>query len=103
MSSVKRYFVTFVTNSINDVRITSFPTRAQDPAGGVDRHSGVFATVTEVSAPPGGPLDFPFQGEAMLSIWNIVPQDNGTVEFVIRVQPDFFSLNVRVQFLVCND
>jgi hypothetical protein len=37
-----------------------------------------------------------FIGEAMLSVWNVAPQDNGHVFLVLRVVPDFFDLNVRI-------
>jgi hypothetical protein len=39
----------------------------------------------------------------MISVWNIVPHDEGFVEVVIRVVPVFFDLNIRLQLLVCND
>jgi hypothetical protein len=91
------------TVSINDVRRINFVPRTVDPVGGVDRNSAVFATITEVFAPPGEPLEFPFIGQAMLSVWNVAPHDDGSVELALRVVPDFFDLNVRLQFLVCND
>jgi hypothetical protein len=104
MSTVTRWFVNFTSQSINDVRRINLATRQVDPVGGVDRFSGVFATITEVGGPPGGgPIDFPFVGEAMISVWNVVPHDEGFVEIVMRIQPDFFGLNVRLQLLVCND
>ncbi|MFL6695989.1 MAG: hypothetical protein ACJ8GJ_02400 [Vitreoscilla sp.] len=103
MSNVTRWFVELQTQSINDSRRINFAKREDDPIGGVDRHSAVFATVTEVAAPPGGPLDFPFQGAAMLAVNNIVPQDDGSVQIVVRVVPEFYGLNIRIQFLVSND
>ena len=103
MSTVTRYTATFTTTSINDVRPIQFPTREKDPVGGVDRHSGVFATITEVDKPVGGTSDFPFVGNASLSIRNVAPNDDGRVFIWIAVVPSFFDLNVRVQFLICND
>jgi hypothetical protein len=103
MSTVTSWWVDLRTRSINDSRRINFARRQDDPVGGVDRHSAVFATVTEIAAPPGGPLDFPFQGDAMLAVNNIVPQDDGSVLILVRVVPDFFDLNIRIQFLVCND
>jgi hypothetical protein len=104
MSTVTRWFVNFKTVSINDSRRINLANRRDDPVGGVDRFSAVFATITEVGGPPGGgPADFPFQGGAMISVWNIVPHDEGFVEVVIRVVPVFFDLNIRLQLLVCND
>jgi hypothetical protein len=103
MSTVARWFVNFTSHSINDVRRINLGTRQADPVGGVDRFSGVFATITEVGGPPGGPIDFPFVGGAMISVWNVAPRDDGFVEIVMRIQPDFFGLNLRLQLLVCND
>jgi hypothetical protein len=93
----------FRTTSINDAHVFRFPSRAEDPQSAVDRHSGVFAIVTEVAAPPNNPLDFPFLGDAMIAVNNVVPRDDGTVQLVLRVAPEFFELNVSVQFLVSND
>jgi hypothetical protein len=104
MSTVTRWFVDLKNTSINDVHSVFFANRRDDPVAGVDRHSAVFATITEVGAPPNGaPIDFPFIGDAMLAINNVSPQDDGTVKFVVRVVPDFWDLNIRVQFLVSND
>lgn len=104
MSSVTRWFVNFKTQSINDSWRISLADRRTDPVGGVDRFSAVFATITEVTAPPGGgPVDLPFLGSAMISVWNVAPHDEGFVEVVVRIQPIFFGLNVRLQLLVCND
>lgn len=104
MSTVTRWFATLATQSINETRRINLVDRRAHPIEGVDRFSGVFATITEVGSPPGGgPIDFPFTGEAMISIWNVVPHDEGFVEVTIRVAPEFFGLNVRIQLLVCND
>jgi hypothetical protein len=69
---------------------------------GVNRHSAVFATICELSQPPGEPLDFPFIGGASMAIMNIAPQDNGTVLLWVSVNWDS-DLNIRIQLLVCND
>jgi hypothetical protein len=104
MSTVTRWFSEFRTQSVNDVVTFQFPTRDIDPVGGVDRHSGVFASVSELSAPQRGPADFPFIGAASLSVRNVAPADDGTVQIWLAVAPpDFFDLNVRIQFLVSND
>ena len=104
MSTVTRWFSEFTTKSVNDIVTFQFPTRDIDPAGGVDRHSGVFATVTELSAPQRGPADFPYIGAASLSVRNIAPGDDGTVQVWLAVAPpEYFNLSVRIQFLVCND
>jgi hypothetical protein len=104
MSTTTRWFSEFTTQSANDVVTFQFPTRDIDPVGGVDRHSGVFTTVTELSAPQRGPTDFPFIGAASLAVRNVAPADDGTVQLWLAVvPPDFFDLSVRVQFLVCND
>jgi hypothetical protein len=69
---------------------------------GVDRHSGVWATICEVSQPSGEPLDFPFIGAAALAVENIAPQDDGTVLCVIGTNWSS-PINYKVQFLVSND
>jgi len=98
MSTVTRWLAHFQTQSVNDERIVNFPRRSEDP-GGIDQHSGVFATVTQVDRPDGTP----FIGQASISVRNIAPQDDGTVHIWLAVSPVFFNLNVRIQFLVCND
>jgi len=92
MSTVERWTADIQLQSINDTRIVNFGPDV------VNRHTGVFTTVAEIG---GG--DVPFQGSAMISVWNVVPQDGGKVSLVIRVVPVFFDLRVRVQFLICND
>lgn len=104
MSTVTRWFSEFTTKSINDIVTFQFPTRDIDPHGGIDRHSGVFATITELSAPQRGPADYPFIGSAAVSVRNVAPADDGTVQLWIAVlPPDNANLGVRIQFLVCND
>ena len=93
MSTVSRWWWDVQLSSINDARVAQFPPRA-----GVNSRTGVFCSVAEIG---GGTT--PFQGAAMLSVWNVVPSDDGKVSLVIRVQPTFFGLRVRVQFLLCND
>ena len=93
MSSVQRWRWDVQLSSINDTRVAQFP-----PEAGVNSHTGVFVSVAEIG---GG--DVPFQGSAMISVWNVVASDDGKVSLVIRVQPDFFNLRVRVQFLISND
>src|SRR5437899_5207423 len=80
-STVKRYIVTFTTTSINEIHRTQFPTREDDPDGGVDRHSAVFATISEVDKPVGGTPDFPFVGNASLAVRNVAPADDGVVAY----------------------
>ena len=104
MSTVTRWMSEFTTQSANDIVSFQFPTRDIDPVGGVDRHSGVFATVTELSAPQRGPTDFPFIGSASLAVRNVAPADDGTVQlWLADAPPGFNNLSVRIQFLVCND
>ncbi len=104
MSTVTRWFAEFTTRSASDIATFQFPTRDIDPAGGIDRHSGVFATVTELSAPQRGPVDFPFIGAAALTVRNVAPADDGTVQlWLTTAPPEQVNLGVRVQFLVCND
>jgi hypothetical protein len=104
VSTATRWFAEFKTQSANDVLTFQFPTRDIDPAGGVDRHSGVFASVTELHAPPRAPVDFPYIGAASLAVRNVAPADDGTVQLWLAVAPpDLLDLSVRIQFLVCND
>jgi hypothetical protein len=104
MSTGTRWFAEFTTQTVNDIVTFQFPTRDIDPVGGVDRHSGIFSTVTELGAPQRGPADFPFIGVAALAVRNVAPADDGTVQLWLAVSPQGYAgLNVRVQFLVCND
>ena len=70
------------------------------PPGVINRHSHVLANICEVSRPEGQPeLDFPFIGNATMTIHNIVPHDDGTL--LIRLEIDWPSpLDVRIQFFV---
>ena len=53
--------------------------------------------MTEIAQPPGEALDYPFIGDAAMSILNVAPDDTGTVW--IRMNVDFGStLNWRVIF-----
>jgi hypothetical protein len=104
MSTVTRWFSEISTASANDILTFQFPTRDIDPVGGVDRHSGVFVSVTELSAPQRGLADYPAVGTASLGARNIAPADDGTVQLWLAVAPsDSPTLNVRIQFLVSND
>jgi hypothetical protein len=68
----------------------------------VDRHSVVLASVCEISQPEGEPLDFPFKGLAVMTVHNIVPHDDGTVEITIDTgwQAGNSLINVRANFAV---
>ncbi|HEV7432300.1 MAG TPA: hypothetical protein VGN77_04595 [Steroidobacteraceae bacterium] len=104
MSNVTRWFSEISTDTANDVLTFQFPTRDIDPVGGVDRHSGVFVSVTELSAPPRGLADYPVIGTASLGVRNVAPADDGTVQLWLAIAPpDSVSLHVRLQFLVSND
>jgi len=104
MSTGTRWFAEFTTQTANDIVTFQFPTRDIDAVGGVDRHSGIFATITELGAPQRGPADFPFIGTASVTVRNLAPADDGTVQLWLAVAPPGHAgLNVRVQFLVCND
>ena len=65
----------------------------------INRHSTVMASITEISQPSGEPLDFPFIGAAVMTVHNIAPQDNGTVQMIIDT--GFNSpVNIRITFVV---
>ena len=104
MSTMTRWFSEIATASANDVLTFQFPTRDIDPVGGIDRHSGVFVTVTELSAPQRGLADFPAIGVAAISARNVAAADDGTVQLWLTIDSaDSVHLNVRIQFLVSND
>ena len=104
MSTVTRWFSEITTESANDVLTFQFPTRDIDPLGGVDRHSGVFVSVSELTAPHRGLADYPAIATASISARNVAPADDGTVQLWLAIAPpDSLSLNVRIQFLVSND
>lgn len=104
MSTVTRWFSEFSTASVSEILTFQFPTRDIDPAGGVDRHSGVFASVTDLHSPQRGTADFPSIGAAAITVRNVAPADDGTVQVWLTVTPpDAVRLSVRIQFLVSND
>ena len=104
MSTTTRWFSEFGTGSVNEIVTLQFPTRDIDPAGGVDRHSGVFVSATELSAPQRGLADFPTIGAAAIAVRNIAPADDGTVQLWLAIAPaENCRLNVRIQLLICND
>ena len=104
MSTVTRWFSEFATDSANEILTFQFPTRDIDPAGGVDRHSGVFVSVTELSAPQRGLADYPAIGAASVTARNVAATDDGTVQLWLSIEPpDSVHLNVRIQFLISND
>jgi hypothetical protein len=70
--------------------------------GKIDRHSKLVASITEISAPAGEPLDYPFHGGAGMHIRNVVPYDNGTVDFWVQVDWDN-DLNLRMTIYESND
>jgi hypothetical protein len=104
MSTVTRWFSEVSAESANEILTFQFPSRDIDPAGGVDRHSGVFVTVSEVRAPRNGIADYPAIGTAAIGIRNVAPADDGTVQLWLAISPpDAIKVNVRLQFLVSND
>jgi hypothetical protein len=104
MSTVTRWFSEFTTESANDILTFQFPSRDIDPVGGVDRHSGVFVTVTELSAARRGLADYPAIGAASLVARNVAAADDGTVQVWLAIEPsDSVQLDVRIQFLISND
>lgn len=108
MSTVTRWWADFQTptgafgfTSNFNIAINIGTIQSQGAAG-VDRHSGVWATICEVSQPVGEPADFPFIGDAELAVLNVAPLDDGRV--MLRVMCNWVnSLHVKIQLLVCND
>jgi hypothetical protein len=104
VSTVTRWFSEFSVGAPEEIVTFQFPTRDIDPAGGVDRHSGVFVSVTELSAPQRGPADFPAIGAASIAVRNVAAADDGTVKLWLTVaHAENPKLHVRLQFLVSND
>lgn len=68
----------------------------------VNRDSGVWATICELSQPVGEPLDFPFIGAARMSVRNVAPRDDGIIDMWIQIEWGS-PLNYRVQVVVSND
>ena len=104
MSTTTRWFSEFTVSAPDEIVTFQFPTRDIDPAGGVDRHSGVFVSATELSAPQRGPADYPAIGAAAITVRNIVATDDGTVKlWLTTANTENSRLHVRLQFLVSND
>jgi hypothetical protein len=43
----------------------------------INHQTNVVGSITELSQPPGQPLDFPFLGDGAMQILNIAPEDDG--------------------------
>ena len=60
------------------------------------------STITEVTAAPGHPVDFPFIGLARMIICNIAPRDDGFVDLWCHV--DWHEqLNLRINLAIFNN
>ena len=65
------------------------------PSGVINRHSHVLVSICEISQPAGEPLDFPFIGDATMTIHNICPRDDNHLQ--VRISIDWDSpLNCRL-------
>jgi hypothetical protein len=69
---------------------------------GIDRHSCIWGSITEITQPPGEPLDFPFIGDASMVIMNVAPKDDGVVDVWCQVNWDS-DLNFKVQLVRVDD
>ena len=65
---------------------------------GLDRHSCILGTITEITDAPGEPIDFPFIGAASMAIMNCAPRDDGVVDVWCQVNWDS-DLNFKVQLI----
>ncbi len=102
MSTVTRWF-TFPFQGNGDFILHVNVGRIADIGPiGVDRHSGVVASITELAQPTGEDLDFPFIGGARMAVHNIAPRDDGIVDMWVQVEWGG-PLSLRIQFLVSND
>jgi len=66
---------------------------------GVNRHSRVVCSITELGGPPGGPLDWPFIGNASMQVLNVAPSDDGNVYVRMNVAWDS-TLQWRLTFFI---
>jgi hypothetical protein len=80
--------------------IGQFETNPNFGTSVVNRHSVVLASVFELSQPQGEPLDYPFQGEAIMTIHNIVPLDDGSVKVAVDTGWTDFPINIRLNFAI---
>ncbi len=104
VSTTTRWFSEFSTSAQEEILSFQFPTRDIDPAGGIDRHSGVFVSATELGAAQRGPADYPAIDAASITVRNVAAADDGTVRVWLTVAHAVVpALNVRLQFLVSND
>jgi hypothetical protein len=112
MSTVTRYIAEFemptvpsgpIAGWVVDFNVSLFVGTVGRLGGeGIDRHTGVWATITEVQQPPGQRFDFPFIGSANMSVLNVAPLDDGTVLLrVACIWPR--ALHCQIQLLVSND
>jgi hypothetical protein len=74
------------------------------PPGVVNRNSLVLANICEVQMPPGEftpnqPVGIPFQGDATMTIHNIVPKEDGSVSVRVEISGSD-TLNARLQFFI---
>lgn len=108
MSTTTRWFSEFHATAPDEILTFQFPTRDIDPVGGIDRHSGVFVSATELRVPPRGRPDYPADDpaivDASVTIRNVAAADDGTVRLWLSIgHSGDTSLQLRVQFLVSND
>jgi hypothetical protein len=104
VSTTTRWFSEFSVGAAEEILSFQFPTRDIDPAGGVDRHSGVFASVTTLEGSQSNLADYPAIGDASVTVRNIAAADDGTVRLWLAISPTPPApLPVRLQFLVSND
>jgi hypothetical protein len=108
MSDVTRWFVDFKTPTFdwfgNPVPLPDFVISVRVGGvrdGGVDRHSTVLASITEITSAPGNPVDYPFIGAAPMHVLNTAPRDDGIIDF--RLQVGWSApLDIRLNFIVVN-
>jgi hypothetical protein len=108
MSAVTSWFADFKTPSVSafgiEMALKEFIIQVSVGGvreGGVDRHSTVLASITEVTSAPGNPVDFPFIGDAQMLVLNTAPRDDGIIDF--RLQVNWSApLNIRLNFITVN-
>ena len=104
MSTTTRWFSELNVEAADEILTFQFPTRDIDPAGGVDRHSGVFVSATTLERSQRSLADYPAIDATSLTVRNIAAADDGTVQLWLAIAPPAPApLQVRLQFLVSND
>jgi hypothetical protein len=70
------------------------------PPGVINKDSLVFISATEIQQPPNQTENFPFVGAAVMTVHNIVPFNNGTVDVVFDTGDNASAIGLRFNIAV---